>query len=334
MMNRKLIFAVLAIFALSLFSSTGFAKDLKIALVVKNLGNGFFEASNRGAQEAAKELGGVEVIYTGPTTPTAEGQIEIIRSLIAQKVDGIIISANDPDSLVTITKRAMQRGIPVMSYDSGINSQGRIVHLAPSDSKFIGYQQVELMGQAIDYKGEFAIVSASSQATNQNEWIGFMKEALEKDAKYKDMKLVAVTYGDDQTDKSYREAQALIRKYPELKGIEAPTSVGFPASGKAVIDEGKVGSIYVTGLGLPSEVAGYVKKDVVKNFALWNPVDLGYSSVYIMKSLINKEIAGKNGDVVKAGRMGDIPVREDGLMVMGSPFVFNAENIDEWSPVF
>lgn len=333
-MNRKLIFAILALFALSIFSSTGFAKDLKIALVVKNLGNGFFEASNRGAQEAAAELGGVEVIYTGPTTPTAEGQIEIIRSLIAQKVDGIIISANDPDSLVTITKRAMQRGIPVMSYDSGIAAGGRVVHLAPSDSKFIGYQQVELMGQAMDYSGEFAIVSASSQATNQNEWIGYMKEALAQDEKYKDMKLVAVTYGDDQTDKSYREAQALIRKYPNLKGIEAPTSVGFPASGKAVIDEGKVGSIYVTGLGLPSEVAGYVKKDVVKNFALWNPVDLGYSSVYIMKSLIEKEIAGKDGEVVKAGRMGEIPVRGGGLMVMGSPFVFNAENIDEWSPVF
>lgn len=333
-MSRKCIFAVLAVLTVLSMSATCFAKDLKIALVVKNLGNGFFEASNRGAQEAAAELGGVEVIYTGPTTPTAEGQIEIIRSLIAQKVDGIIISANDPDSLVTITKRAMKRGIPVMSYDSGINAKGRIVHLAPSDSKFIGYQQVELMGQAIDYKGEFAIVSASSQATNQNEWIGYMKEALEKEAKYKDMDLVAVTYGDDQTDKSYREAQALIRKYPNLKGIEAPTSVGFPAAGKAVIDENKVGSIYVTGLGLPSEVAGYVKKDVVKSFALWNPVDLGYSSVYIMKSLINKEITGKEGETTKAGRMGDIPVRADGLMVMGDPFVFNAENIDEWSSIF
>lgn len=333
-MNRKnMLIVLLALVALCI-SSTVFAKELKIALVVKNLGNGFFEASNRGAQEAAKEIGGVEVIYTGPTTPTAEGQIEIIRSLIAQKVDGIIISANDPDSLVTITSRAMKRGIPVMSFDSGISEKGRIVHLAPSDSKFIGYQQVELMGQAIDFKGEFAIVSASSQATNQNEWIGFMKEALEQDAKYKDMKLVAVTYGDDQTDKSYREAQALIRKYPELKGIEAPTSVGFPASGKAVIDEDKVGKIFVTGLGLPSEVAGYVKKDVVKNFALWNPVDLGYSAVYIMKGLIEKQVSGKNGEAVKAGRMGEITVRDGGLIVMGEPFVFNADNIDEWSQVF
>jgi rhamnose transport system substrate-binding protein len=228
----------------------------------------------------------------------------------------------------------MKRGIPVMSFDSGISEKGRIVHLAPSDSKFIGYQQVELMGQAIDFKGEFAIVSASSQATNQNEWIGYMKEALEQNAKYKDMKLVAVTYGDDQTDKSYREAQALIRKYPELKGIEAPTSVGFPASGKAVIDEDKVGKIFVTGLGLPSEVAGYVKKDVVKNFALWNPVDLGYSAVYIMKGLIEKQVSGKNGEAVKAGRMGEITVRDGGLMVMGEPFVFNGDNIDEWSQVF
>jgi rhamnose transport system substrate-binding protein len=333
-MNKKNMFTVLLALVALFISSTVFAKDLKIALVVKNLGNGFFEATNRGAQEAATEIGGVEVIYTGPTTPTAEGQIEIIRSLIAQKVDGIIISANDPDSLVTITSRAMKRGIPVMSFDSGISEKGRIVHLAPSDSKFIGYQQVELMGQAIDFKGEFAIVSASSQATNQNEWIGYMKEALEQNAKYKDMKLVAVTYGDDQTDKSYREAQALIRKYPELKGIEAPTSVGFPASGKAVIDEDKVGKIFVTGLGLPSEVAGYVKKDVVKNFALWNPVDLGYSAVYIMKGLIEKQVSGKNGEAVKAGRMGEITVRDGGLMVMGEPFVFNGDNIDEWSQVF
>lgn len=333
MKRREILIAFLAIAVLCLSSSV-YAKDLKIALVVKNLGNGFFEASNRGAQEAATEIGGLQVIYTGPTTPTAEGQIEIIRSLIAQKVDGIIISANDPDSLVTITSKALKRGIPVMSFDSGIAEKGRIVHLAPSDSKFIGYQQVELMGQAMDYKGEFAIVSASSQATNQNEWIGFMKEALDKDAKYKNMKLVAVTYGDDQTDKSYREAQALLRKYPNLKGIEAPTSVGFPASGKAVIDDGKVGKIFVTGLGLPSEVTGYVKKGVVKNFALWNPVDLGYSSVHIMKALIDKQITGKEGEVAKAGRMGDIPVRAGGLMVMGSPFVFNADNIDEWSQVF
>ena len=80
--------------------ATAQAETKKIALVVKALGIGFFEAANKGAQEAAKELGDVEVIYTGPTTTTAEGQIEVINSLIAQKVDSIAVSAYDTNALV------------------------------------------------------------------------------------------------------------------------------------------------------------------------------------------------------------------------------------------
>ena len=86
--------------SLALMAGAANAADKKIALVVKALGIGFFEAANKGAQEAAKELGDVEVIYTGPTTTTAEGQIEVINSLIAQKVDAIAVSANDTDALV------------------------------------------------------------------------------------------------------------------------------------------------------------------------------------------------------------------------------------------
>ena len=101
---------------------------------MKSLGNGFFEAANKGAQEAAKELGDVEVIYTGPTTTTAEGQIEVINALIAQKVDAIAISANDPDALVPALKKAMQRGIKVISWDSGVAPGRPPVHLNPSDT--------------------------------------------------------------------------------------------------------------------------------------------------------------------------------------------------------
>ena len=97
----------------------------RIAMVVKNLGNGFFDAAHTGADEAAKQIGNVEVIYTGPTTPSAEGQIEIINSLISQKVDAIVISANDPNALVPIAKKAMQRGIKVVSFDSGLAPEGR-----------------------------------------------------------------------------------------------------------------------------------------------------------------------------------------------------------------
>src|SRR5690606_698880 len=112
---RKL--AIGVAFAFAAMTTAANAADVKIALVVKSLGNGFFEAANKGAEEAAKELGDVEIIYTGPTTTTAEGQIEVINSLIAQGVDAIAISANDPDAVIPALKKAAQRGIKVISWD-------------------------------------------------------------------------------------------------------------------------------------------------------------------------------------------------------------------------
>src|ERR1043165_3806984 len=109
----------------------------RVAMVVKNLGNGFFDAAHQGGDEAAKQLGDVELIYTGPTTPAAEGQIEIINSLIAQKVNAIVISANDPDALVPVCKKAAQRGITVLSFDSGVAKAGRIFQINPSNPDLI-----------------------------------------------------------------------------------------------------------------------------------------------------------------------------------------------------
>jgi rhamnose transport system substrate-binding protein len=321
--------------ALALTSaSVGFAAPLKIAMVVKGMGNPFFDACRDGGNEAAKALGDVSFIYQGPATPTAEGQIEIIDALIAQKVDGIIVSANDKDALIPITKKAMSRGIKVMSFDSGISPGGRLVDLVPSEARLIGMQQVELIGQLIGYSGEIAILSATRAATNQNAWIEVMKKVLASDAKYSRMKLAAVVYGDDLSDKSYREAMGLIESHPRLKGIISPTTVGIVAACKAVSDKGLVGKVQLTGLGLPSEMKFYVDSGACRQFALWNPIDLGYTATYIVYALIKKRITGKEGDVVKAGRMGDIKLGEDGLAVMGLPYVFNKDNVEKFSEIF
>src|SRR5262245_59220067 len=161
--------------ALAVLAGTASA-ETRVALVVKNLGNGFFEAARDGGQEAAKELGGVELIYTGPTKPTAEGQIEIINSLIAQKVNAIVISANDPDALVPICKKAAQRGITVLSFDSGVAKAGRAFQINPSNPELIGVTQLQMASKTIGGKGEIAILSATAQATNQNTWIKVMKD--------------------------------------------------------------------------------------------------------------------------------------------------------------
>jgi rhamnose transport system substrate-binding protein len=319
--------------AVWLTATAAFADTTRIGLVVKNLGNGFFEAARDGGQEAAKELGGVELIYTAPTTPTAEGQIEIINSLIAQHVSAIVISANDPDALVPICKKAMSRGITVLSFDSGISKAGRLFHINPSSPQLIGEKQIEMVSKTIGGKGEIAILSATAQATNQNTWIAIMKKVLEK-PEYKGLTLVDVVYGDDQSDKSYREAIGLLHKHANLKAIIAPTTVGITASAKAVTDQKLVGKVFVTGLGLPSEMAGHVHSGAVDTFAIWNPIDLGYTAIYAAQQIVAKKATGKPGTTVPVGRMGKITIDQNGETAMAQPFTFDKANVDKFAKMF
>lgn len=323
---------LLAVTLSAALASPAMAAD-KIALVVKSLGNGFFDAANQGAQEAAKELKNIEIIYTGPAKATAEGQIEIVNSLIAQKVSAIVISANDPDALAPVLKRAMERGIKVLSFDSPVRKDGRMMNLNPSSSALIGEKLVKMTQQAIGANGEIAVLSATAQATNQNIWIDEMKKVLAQPA-YKGLKLVSVVYGDDQTDKSYREAQGLFKSYPNLKAIVAPTTVGIAAAAKAVQDERKVGAMFVTGLGLPSEMAGHVKSGAVKSFAIWNPIDLGYSSIYAASQFVSGKVTGKPGEKVSLGRVGSVTLDANGDAAMSEPFTYDASNVEKFAKFF
>lgn len=329
---KKHIPVLLAALVAAALSPAAFAAD-KIALVVKSLGNGFFDAANQGAQEAAKELKDVEIIYTGPAKPTAEGQIEIINSLVAQNVKAIVISANDPDALVPALKKAMARGIKVISFDSGVKAEGRQMHLNPSSNALIGEKLVKMTQEAIGPNGEIAVLSATAQATNQNTWIAEMKKVLAQPS-YSGLKLVSVVYGDDQTDKSYREAQGLFKSYPNLKAIVAPTTVGVAAAAKAVQDEKKVGSLFVTGLGLPSEMAGHVKSGAVKSFAIWNPIDLGYSSIMAASQFVSGKVKGVAGEKVSLGRVGTVTLDANTEAAMSEPFTYDASNVEKFAKFF
>ena len=307
------------------------AEDMRIALVVKALGIGFFEAAAQGAEEAAAELGDVEVIYTGPTDTTAEGQIEVINSLIAQGVDAIAISANDPDAVAPALARAMQRGITVISWDSGVAPEGRQMHLNPSSNPLIGNMIIKLAADHLPDGGEVAVLSASATATNQNIWIDEMNKVM---GNYPGIEVVATVYGDDLADKSYREAQGLMQSYPDLDAIIAPTSVGIVAAAQAVADAGKAGEINVTGLGLPSEMAGAIESGASKSFAIWNPIDLGYSATMIAHALATGEATAEPGASIPMGRMGEVTLDETNSGAMADPFVYDASNIADFVDIF
>ncbi|MCC5965577.1 MAG: rhamnose ABC transporter substrate-binding protein [Natronohydrobacter sp.] len=318
--------------AASLMGTSAMAQDnMRIALVVKALGIGFFEAAAEGAQEAAAELGNVEIIYTGPTTTTAEGQIEVINSLIAQGVDAIAISANDPDAVVPALQRAMQRGITVISWDSGVAEEGRMMNLNPSSTELIGNTIIRLAADHMPEGGQVAILSATATSTNQNAWIAAAEAVLPD---FPGIELVATVYGDDLSDKSYREAQGLMASFPDLQAIIAPTTVGILAACQAVSDAGKIGEINVTGLGLPSEMAGCVESGATKSFAIWNPIDLGYTATMIAHALATRAATAEPGAEIPTGRMGSVTLDDTTSAAMSDPFTYDASNIDQFKDIF
>lgn len=306
----------------------------KYAFVFKNTGNPYGEKMYEGFEKAINEAGG-EVIYRSPDQPTAEGQIQIIEQLITQKVSAIAIAGNDNDALEPVLKKAMENGIKVLSVDSAVNSNSRMLHVNQANPERIGRVQIQALGEMINYEGQIAVLSATSQATNQNLWIEWMQEEL-KDPKYANMELVKVAYGDDLRDKSVSETEALLKSYPELKGIIAPTTVGIAAAGKVLTDKGLAGKIALTGLGLPSEMASYIENGVSPWMYLWNPIDVGYAAGYASVELVNGK-TGALGETFEIGELGSFEVVEDGdgtQIMLGDPFKFDSSNINEWKDVY
>ncbi|GAK49734.1 Rhamnose ABC transporter, rhamnose-binding protein [Candidatus Moduliflexus flocculans] len=328
----------LSLLTFGLMQDSAQAQDKKqLALVVKNIGNPWFDAIRKGWDEACTEIG-AESIFRGPEQPTPEGQIEIMESLIAQGVSSITYAANDPQSLVNVSQKAMKRGIPVVGWESAIVPDSRDISVEPASAQAIGADQVKIISELIGGKGQIAILSAAATMGNQNTWIKYMKEELAK-PEYKDIELVGVVYGDDVREKSYNEALGLFKSYPDLKGIISPTTVGIAAAARAVTDQNLIGKVMVTGLGMPSEMKEYVLNGASPVFGIWNPIDLGYLNAYIALRLANKEITGKPGEEFDAGRLGHykVEVQEgvtNGLVYLGGLFRFDKSNIEEFSKVF
>jgi len=314
--------------------TTAAGTNYRLCRIDKTIGNPYFDAEQKGWEEAAKGVG-FEVIMRGPEQTTAEAQIEIMTQLIAQKVDGISYFANDPSSLASSAKKAMDAGIKVVGMQSGKVADSRNMSTEPVDPQLVGIDNVKMMAELINSEGEIAIVSSTPTMENQNVWIGYMKEELKK-PEYAKMTLVDVVYPDlEDMDHSYAVALGLIKAHPNLRGIISPTTVGIAASAKAITDKGLVGKIELTGLGLPSQMAEYVDSGVCKLFGLWSPIDEGYWNAYILYNLVTGKITGAPGEEFDAGRMGHfkiVPVEGQtyGIAYMGGVLRFDKNNIGEY----
>jgi rhamnose transport system substrate-binding protein len=293
-----------------------------------------FPQANSGAEEAAAELGSDPAEFVGPADcGDTTGQIEFMTSAVTQGVDAIMLSNNSGDQLDAPAQAAADAGIPVVTWDSPIPSAtGESVFVAQVDFDETGQVMADMARSILgDDGGQFAILSATPDAANQNAWIAAMEEVI-AGPDYANLELVETVYGNDVAEDSVTAALGLVDSHPDLELIMAPTTVGIVAAAQAMTQEGLCETIKVSGLGLPEEMAPYVESGCAPEFALWSFVDLGYLAYYVAYGIATEQIAAEEGTTFVAGRMGEYeitadPTRDAGLRVLMGPFsVYNAEN--------
>jgi rhamnose transport system substrate-binding protein len=302
---------------------------LKIAYLPKQLNNPYSDVETGGGKVAVGELKG-EYKLVGPNDASASSQVSYINTLIQQQQDVIVVAANDPNAVCPSLNQARQAKIKVITFDSDANPSCRDAFINQATTQGIGDGLVKMANELAGGSGDIAILSATPNATNQNSWIDVMKKDLAKPENAK-LKLVKIAYGNDDDQKSFQEAQGLLQSYPNLKVIVSPTTVGIAAASRYVSSSNYKGKVAITGLGLPNQMRKYVKDGTVKEFALWNPADIGYLAAYAGAAMASGQITGKEGDKFKAGKLGDYTVGANGEIVLGPPTVFNAENIDKFN---
>jgi rhamnose transport system substrate-binding protein len=311
-------------------ASGSLKKGLKVFIIPKNLGNSYFttaDSANSGGAIAALDALGETGTETSGTAATPASQIPAIQAAISKGANALLVSATDPTALCPTLNAAMKRGVTVVTYDSDAPTC-RSLFINQASTAQIGTSEIDLLASEIHDTGDIAIVSAAASATNQNAWIGYMKQEL---AKYPKMKLVATVYGNDDPTTATQVTQGLLEQYPNLKGIISPTTVGIAAAA-AVLDTAKYrGKIMLTGLGTPDSLKKYVADGTIKSFELWNPANLGYLAAYAAVELASGKISGAQGQTFTAGKLGPFTVGADKSVLLGPPFVFSAANINNFN---
>ena len=295
-----------------------------IAMMPKAKGDPYFISCRKGAEEAAKEVG-AELLWDGPTDLDPAKQNEVVEAWITRGVDAIAVSVENKEAISTVLRKARDKGIKVITWDADSEKDARDFLINQATPQGIGETLTDEAARIMGGKGEFAIVTASLSAANQNEWIKFIRQRLAE--KYPEMKVVAIQPSDGDRDKAFAETQNILKVYPKVKLVMGIAAPAVPGIAEAVKQSGRT-DVKVTGLSLPNMCKPYVKDGIIDHIVLWNTGDLGYLTVFVANSLSNGSF--KTGDPkIKAGRLNEIEVVGDEVR-LGKPYIFNKDNIDDF----
>jgi rhamnose transport system substrate-binding protein len=301
-------------------------KPLTILDVPKLIGIDYFAATAKGMQDAAKELGNVKVTTDAPTEAKIEKQIEFIDNDITQGPDVITYASNDPVAIAPVLRKALSQGIHVIGYDADAETNAREWFVNQVNFDDFGFTMVDLVAKNVGEDAKIGIVTSSLTAPNQNKWIEYIKQRIAD--KYPKMKILDIRPSEEDQNLAFTVTQDLMKAYPDMNAVLGLSSVAFPGAADAVSQANKCDKIYVTGGSTPKAMKKFVKSGCVKDVVLWNPVDLGYATVYAARAVADGKLK-PGATELEAGKLGKLSI-SGSVILLGKPFVFTKDNIDQF----
>ena len=305
-------------------SSKSDKKTFKMGMMPKITGIAYFNACEKGAKEAAKELG-IQLEYDGPAQDDVREQIRMLEQWISEGYNCIAIAPNHPASISPTLEKARAKGIDVLTFDADAD-RGRQFFINQATYEDIAHAMLDTMAEEIGGEGKVGILTSTLQAPNQSQWAKRMR--LRQAAKFPKIELLNEIESQENSKIGIDRAKDMIQANPDLKGIICLTSIAFPAAAEAVEQQGKKGKVHVVGVSTPGEMRKYVHSGTVKTVVLWKPVDLGYLTVHVAELMRQGKMIGDGK--ISAGRLGEIQVRNGFEVLLGPPMKFTAANIDEY----
>src|SRR5438067_2047929 len=206
-------------------------KQITVAMMPKSKRNAYFISCRKGAEEAAKELG-CKLLWDGPTDPDPARQNEIVETWITRGVDVIAAAVENRDALSTALRKAREKGIKVITWDSDAQPDARDFLVNQATPQGIGYTLMDEAARILGKEGEFAIITASLTAANMNEWQKYIEQRRAE--KYPDVKMVMLRPCDDLQKKAFDEANVIMNSHPAVTLIMAICSPAVPGAAEAV----------------------------------------------------------------------------------------------------
>ncbi|GBQ18832.1 autoinducer 2 ABC transporter substrate-binding protein [Acidiphilium acidophilum] len=299
-------------------------KRIKVAMVPKLIGLSVFKANEQGAIEAAKKLN-IQFLYTGPVTASAQGQVDIINSLIARRFNVITITANNPTEPAPALERAMKQGIKVVSYDSDVAPNARDFFIQDTSYPAMGKALVDSVEKYAGPDAKIAILSSTPDATIQNAWLAAVKTYMTKT--YPKMSVVTTQYGYSSPSKSLSAGLNILQAYPDVTAIIAPDGAAEVGAAAAVKKLNRVGKVFVTGCSDPNSIRQYVKDGIIKASPLWNEVKEGELVMNVARLAADNKL--KPNDTFTVKGLGNYTVKNK-VIVFSKPLIFTAANISQY----